>query len=655
LIPNEGRKRVVVEAVEPVVDGGRFPAKRIVGDVVDVEADVFADGHDRLGAAVRFRPDATAEWQEVTMSLVEHDRWRGSFRVSEIGGYRFQVGAWVDAFGTWREDLLKRLAAGQDLAPELLGGAQLVAAAARRASGEDAERLKAWATRLRKPKPEEYAELASSEELAALMTRYPDRRRGAAASPEFGLAVDRARARSGAWYELFPRSTSPKRGRAGTLDDVAALVPDLASRGFDVLYLPPIHPVGRTKRKGPDNASEAGPNDPGVPWAIGSQEGGHTAVHPDLGTLEDLEALIETLGEHEMELALDLAFQASPDHPWVREHPDWFRHRPDGSIRYAENPPKKYEDIYPLDFETADWKGLWQELLGVVRFWVEHGVRIFRVDNPHTKPFAFWEWLIAEVKRECPDVLFLAEAFTRPHVMYRLAKLGFDQSYTYFAWRRGGGEIRAYFEELTRSPVVEFFRPSLWPNTPDILTDQLQTGNPAAFRLRFVLAATLGANYGIYGPALEHLEHEPREPGSEEYLHSEKYEIRWRDPRGGSAMRELIARVNAIRHEEPAFQHDRGLTFHDTDNAALLAYSKRTPDGSNVVLVVANLDPGFPQSGWTSLDLPEIGLANDAPFVARDLLSGAPFPWRGASNFVELRPDRQPAHILRIEPMEAPA
>jgi starch synthase (maltosyl-transferring) len=655
LIPNEGRKRVVVEAVEPVVDGGRFPAKRIVGDVVDVEADVFADGHDRLGAAVRFRPDATAEWQEVTMSLVEHDRWRGSFRVSEIGGYRFQVGAWVDAFGTWREDLLKRLAAGQDLAPELLGGAQLVAAAARRGSGEDAERLKAWATRLRKPKPEEYAELASSEELAALMTRYPDRRRGAAASPEFGLAVDRARARSGAWYELFPRSTSPKRGLAGTLDDVAALVPDLASRGFDVLYLPPIHPVGRTKRKGPDNASEAGPNDPGVPWAIGSQEGGHTAVHPDLGTLEDLEALIETLGEHEMELALDLAFQASPDHPWVREHPDWFRHRPDGSIRYAENPPKKYEDIYPLDFETADWKGLWQELLGVVRFWVEHGVRIFRVDNPHTKPFAFWEWLIAEVKRECPDVLFLAEAFTRPHVMYRLAKLGFDQSYTYFAWRRGGGEIRAYFEELTRSPVVEFFRPSLWPNTPDILTDQLQTGNPAAFRLRFVLAATLGANYGIYGPALEHLEHEPREPGSEEYLHSEKYEIRWRDPRGGSAMRELIARVNAIRHEEPAFQHDRGLTFHDTDNAALLAYSKRTPDGSNVVLVVANLDPGFPQSGWTSLDLPEIGLANDAPFVARDLLSGAPFPWRGASNFVELRPDRQPAHILRIEPMEAPA
>jgi starch synthase (maltosyl-transferring) len=654
--PNEGRRRVVIEAVEPVVDGGRFPAKRIVGDLVDVEADVFADGHDRLGAAVRYRHEASPEWLEAAMSLVESDRWRATFRLTRAGCYRFQVGAWVDPFGTWREDLLKRLAAGQDLEPELLGGAQLVAAAARRASGEDAERLKAWAQRLKEPRPEEFAELATSEELGALMTRWPDRRRGAATSAEYRLAVDRERARRGAWYELFPRSASPEPGRHGTLRDVADLVPELARRGFDVLYLPPIHPIGHTKRKGPDNAPVSEPNDPGVPWAIGSQEGGHTAVHPELGTIDDVDMLVKTLGEHAMELALDLAFQASPDHPWVSEHPDWFRHRPDGSVRFAENPPKKYEDIYPLDFETADWKGLWDELLGVVRFWVDHGVRMFRVDNPHTKPFAFWEWLIGEIKRDDPDVLFLSEAFTRPKVMYRLAKLGFDQSYTYFAWRRGGDELRAYFEELTRPPVAEFFRPNLWPNTPDILTDQLQSGTPAAFRLRFVLAATLGASYGIYGPAFEHLEHEPREPGSEEYLHSEKYDIRWRDPRGGgSAMRELIARVNAIRHDEPALQHDRGLVFHDTDNPALLAYSKRTPDGSNVVLVVVNLDPAFPQSGWTSLDVPELGLAADAPFVTRDLLSGAVFPWRGARNYVELRPDRQPAHILRIEPMEAPA
>ena len=653
--PNEGRTRVVIEAVTPVVDGGRFPAKRIVGDVVDVEADVLADGHDRLGAAVRYRPASSADWLEAPMGQLDNDRWRASFRVSEIGTYRFQVGAWVDAFGSWREDLLKRLAAGQDLGPELVGGAQLVASAARRASGDDADRLKAWARRLRSPSPEEFAELATSEELAALMARHPDRRRGAATSPEYRLAVDRERARWGAWYELFPRSVSSEPGRHGTLRDVADLVPELSRRGFDVLYLPPIHPIGRTKRKGPNNRTRSGRSDPGVPWAIGSEEGGHTAVHPDLGTIDDVELLVKTLQQHEMELALDLAFQASPDHPWVGEHPDWFRHRPDGSIRYAENPPKKYEDIYPLDFGTADWKALWAELLDVVRFWVGHGVRIFRVDNPHTKPFAFWEWLIGETKRAHPDVLFLSEAFTRPKVMYRLAKLGFDQSYTYFAWRRGGDELRSYFEELSRPPVVEFFRPNLWPNTPDILTDQLQSGTPAAFRLRFVLAATLGANYGIYGPAFEHLEHEPREPGSEEYLHSEKYEIRWRDPRGGSAMRELIARVNAIRHAEPALQHDRGLAFHDTDNPALIAYSKRTPDGANVVLVVVNLDPGFPQSGWTSLRLPELGLAPDAPFVARDLLGGAAFPWRGARNYVELRPDRQPAHVLRIEPMEAPA
>jgi starch synthase (maltosyl-transferring) len=655
LIPNEGRRRVVIEAVEPVIDGGRFPAKRIVGDVVDVEADVFADGHDRIGAAIRYRPQGAEDWQEASMTLLDgNDRWRGSFRVTAEGEYRFQVGAWIDAFGSWREDLLKRLAAEQDLEPELGVGAQLVAAASRRAGGADGERLKEWAQRLKRPSPEEYAELATSEELAALMTRYPDRRRGASTSAEYGIAVDRVRARSGAWYELFPRSASPERGRPGTLRDVADLVPGLAERGFDVLYLPPIHPVGHTKRKGANNATQAKPGDPGSPWAIGSEEGGHTAVDPDLGTVDDVELLTKTLLEHDMELALDLAFQCSPDHPWVREHPDWFRRRPDGSIRYAENPPKKYEDIVPLDFETSDWKALWRALLDVVVFWVDRGVRMFRVDNPHTKPFAFWEWLIGEIKRDHADVLFLSEAFTRPKVMYRLAKLGFDQSYTYFAWRRGGDELRAYFEELTSPPVVDFFRANLWPNTPDILTDQLQTGNPSAFRLRFVLAATLGANYGVYGPAFERLEHEAREPGSEEYLHSEKYEIRWRDPRGGGAMRELISRVNAIRHAEPALQHDRHLRFHDTDNPALLAYTKRTPDGSNVVLVVANLDPGFPQAGWTSLDVPELGLAADAPFVARDLLSGAAFPWRGAHNFVELRPDRQPAHILRIEPMEAP-
>jgi len=602
-----------------------------------------------LGAAVRYRHAASEEWRESAMCLLDNDRWRGSFRVTELGPHVFQVGGWIDSFATWRDDLLKRIEAGQDAEAETPAGAKLVAAAARRADGAEAKRLGAWAQRVRKHRPEELVEIATSEELAALMSRFPDRRRGAATSPEYALRVDRERARSGAWYELFPRSASPQRGRPGTLRDVESLVPDLADRGFDVLYLPPIHPIGRTARKGADNAATAAPGDPGVPWAIGSAEGGHTAVHPELGTVEDVERLVEALERHGMELALDLAFQVSPDHPWVREHPDWFRRRPDGSIRYAENPPKRYEDIYPIDFETADWRALWEALLDVTTFWIDRGVRLFRVDNPHTKPFAFWEWFIALAKEREPAVLFLCEAFTRPKVMYRLAKLGFDQSYTYFAWRRAGGELRAYFEELTSPPVVEFFRPNLWPNTPDILTDQLQTGGPAAFRVRFLLAATLGASYGIYGPAFEHMEHAAREPGSEEYRDSEKYRVRWRDPASASSMRALIGHVNAIRHAEPALGHDRHLVFHDTDNPQLLAYSKRTPDGSNVVLVVANLDAGYPQSGWTDLRLPELGLAADAPFVARDLLTGVAFPWRGARNYVQLRPDRQPGHVLRIE------
>jgi starch synthase (maltosyl-transferring) len=649
MAPTEGRKRVVIEAVWPQVDGGRFAVKRVLGDVVTVEADVFADGHDRLGAAVRYRHADDAGWIEVPMRLLDNDRWGGDFRVERLGRYRFQVGGWIDTFASWRDDLLKRLAAGQDLLPELRVGAALVAAAARRAAPGDATRLRSWAARLNKPSPTEHAELATSEELAALTSRYPDRRRGASISPEYEISVDRERARSGAWYELFPRSATPVPGVHGTLRDVADLVPQLAERGFDVLYLPPIHPIGHTKRKGMNNAVDAKPSDPGVPWAIGSEQGGHTAVHSDLGTIDDVDMLVKTLADFDMELALDLALQCSPDHPWVREHPLWFRHRPDGSIRYAENPPKKYEDIYPLDFETSDWQALWQATLDVVLFWIDHGVRIFRVDNPHTKPFTFWEWLLAEVERDHPDVLFLSEAFTRPKVMYRLAKLGFDQSYTYFAWRNGKDELTQYFEELTRPPVVEFFRPNLWPNTPDILTATLQTGGPAAFRLRFLLAATLGASYGIYGPTFEQMEHASREPGSEEYLHSEKYEIRWRDPEAGSGLRELIARVNRIRHDEPALQHDRFLTFHPVDNANLIAYSKRSPDGANVVLTIVNLDPVYPQSGFTDLRMPELGLAWDAPFVVRDLLTGAAFSWSGPHNYVELRPERQPGHVLRVE------
>jgi starch synthase (maltosyl-transferring) len=479
------------------------------------------------------------------------------------------------------------------------------------------------------------------------MASHPDRR-GSGTSPERVMIASRERARHGAWYELFPRSASPDASRPGTLRDVAALVPDLAEAGFDVLYLPPIHPIGETNRKGPNNATRAGADDPGSPWAIGSAAGGHTAIHPELGTFDDLEHLLAELKRHDMELALDLAFQCSPDHPWVVEHPEWFRHRADGSIRFAENPPKRYEDIFPLDFETKDRDGLWRALLDVVLFWVEKGVPIFRVDNPHTKPFAFWEWLLAEVKGDHPDVLFLSEAFTRPRVMERLAKIGFDQSYTYFAWRRTKDELTAYLTELTTEPVRDFLRPNLWPNTPDILTDQLQEGGPPAFRLRFLLAATLGANYGVYGPAFEHLDDEPREPGSEEYRDSEKYQRRVRPP-SSSGIRELMARVNLIRREHPALQHDRTLRFHPTDSDQLLAYSKTLPDGDEPVVVIANLDPVHPRSGWVDLRMPELGMAWDEPFTARDLLTGESYAWTGARNFVELHPGHRPGHVLAVE------
>jgi starch synthase (maltosyl-transferring) len=649
----------VIEHVTPAVDGGRFPAKTSVGDVVPIEADVFGDGHDLVAARILHRLEDDDAWAEVPMRALGNDRWRAELAIAKTGTHRFLVEGWIDTWSTWRSELAKRLAAGQDLTEELKEGAPLAGGAARRAraTGDvgDADHLSAWARRLRRPKPAEVEELATSAELDSLMARHPDRRRGAASSDAFELVAARERARHGAWYELFPRSTSPEPGRHGTLRDVAALVPDIAELGFDVLYLPPIHPIGRTNRKGRNNEPSADPEDPGSPWAIGSPEGGHTAIHPELGTFDDFEHLQAELKRHDMELALDLAFQCSPDHPWVKEHPDWFRHRADGTIRFAENPPKRYEDIYPIDFETKDRESLWEALLDVVLFWMGKDVRVFRVDNPHTKPFAFWDWLIAEVKERDPDIVFLSEAFTRPRVMEWLAKIGFDQSYTYFAWRRTKDELTTYLTELTQSPVRDFLRPNLWPNTPDILTEQLQQGGPPAFRLRFLLAATMGASYGLYGPPFEHMEAAPRDPGSEEYLDSEKYEIRRWSTTPGNGMRELIARVNRIRRDHPAFRHDRTLRFHPVDNDQLIAYSKTLPDGTDPVLVVANLDPIRPQSGWLDVRMPELGMAWDAPFAARDLLTGETFAWRGARNFVRLHPGHEPGHVLAIEPSRSRA
>ncbi len=598
-----------------------------------VEADVFADGHDAIAAAVLFRHERARQWTTVAMTSLVNDRWRAEFPVTDLGRYLYTVEGWIDHFGTWSRQLAKRVAAGQDVKVELEVGARMVEAASQRANGaaRDVNRLGALATALRAGKSD------VDDNALALMRRYAERD----VTPygrTLEVLVEPVKARYSTWYEMFPRS-------AGTFKDVQKLLPKIAEMGFDVLYLPPIHPIGATHRKGANN-KPATPGEPGSPWAIGSEEGGHKSIHRELGTLEDFKNLVRAAGEQKIDVALDIALQCSPDHPYTREHPEWFKHRPDGSIQYAENPPKKYEDIYPFDFETEHWRELWLELLSIFTYWAEQGVRVFRVDNPHTKPFAFWEWTIAELRRAYPEVLLLSEAFTRPKVMYRLAKLGFSQSYTYFAWRHTAFELYQYFTELGQSPVREFFRPNLWPNTPDILTEYLQTGGRPAFQARLILAATLGASYGIYGPPYEALEGRPREHGSEEYLDSEKYQLRDWQPDDG--MQELITIVNRIRHENPALQSDRGLRFHFAENEQLLAYTKTTPDNSNVILTVVNVDPHHTQRGMITLPLEELGIEGDRSYQAHELISGARYLWNGPRNYVEVSPFSMPGQIFRF-------
>jgi starch synthase (maltosyl-transferring) len=527
-------------------------------------------------------------------------------------------------------------------------GAGLIEAAVAAALPEDQPRLQDWVLRLRHGEAGRHVQqICEDPELAQLMARNGPRDFATRLDRELEVTVDRERARFSTWYELFPRSAAPAPGRHGTFQDVEARLPYVASMGFDVLYLPPIHPVGRDHRKGKNNAVTAAPDDVGSPWAIGAKEGGHKAIHPELGTLDDFRRLVRASRDYGIEIALDVAFQCSPDHPYVQEHPEWFRHRPDGTIQYAENPPKKYQDIYPFDFECRDWRGLWEELKSVFTYWMDQGVRIFRVDNPHTKPFTFWEWCLAEVRRAAPDVMFLAEAFTRPKIMYRLAKLGFTQSYTYYAWRNTKQELTAYLTELTQTDVAEFFRPNLWPNTPDILTERLQVGGRPAFMMRLVLAATLGASYGIYGPPFEHGWSAPREPGSEEYLHSEKYQIHHHDLARPDSLKDFIGRVNKIRREHTALQTNRTLQFLPIDNDQLLAYCKLSENGKEILVMVVNLDPQFRHSGWLELPLADLGLT-ERPYQMHDLLGGARYLWQGPRNFVQLDPHVVPAHIFRL-------
>jgi starch synthase (maltosyl-transferring) len=669
------RRRVVVEGVRPEVDGGRFPIKRVVGEVVMVEADVYADGHDEVSAQLLWRHEKQRNWRATPMASLGNDRWRASFPVDLLGKYRYTVEGWVDHFKTWQHDLEKRVAAGQDVAVDLRIGAGWVEGAAARARGRDAAALRDWAARLRAEDtpPADRCRAALTDELALLVGRYPDLEFSTQYDVPLEVNVDPVRARFSAWYELFPRSWAQTPGQHGSFRELEAKLPYIQELGFDTLYLPPVHPIGLSRRKGRNNATEPAADDVGSPWGIGGTEGGHKDVHPRLGTLAEFRSLVERAGELGLDVALDIAFQVSPDHPYVRDHPEWFRSRPDGTVQYAENPPKKYQDIYPFDFESKDWRALWHELESIFLFWIDQGVRTFRVDNPHTKPFTFWEWCIGRIKGRYPDVVFLSEAFTRPRRMYRLAKLGFSQSYTYFAWRNDKAELERYLLELTRSDLAEFFRPSFWPNTPDILTEYLQTGGPAAFKARIALAATLGPSYGIYGPAYELLEHSPREPGSEEYLNSEKYEVRSWDLDRPDSLRGFIARLNGIRRGNPALHDSRTLRFHFIDNRHLLAYTKASggndvrslnpygdelvapapvpPAGSpanNVILTVVNIDPGNTQSGWVELPLQSLGLAPDRPFQAEDLLTGTRYTWRGPWNYVELNPRTSPAHVFRM-------
>jgi starch synthase (maltosyl-transferring) len=648
----EGRVRAVIDALLPTVDGGRFPAKRVAGEVVAIEAHCFTDGHDKLRVVLRWQivGSANADF-EVDMKAQSNDVWTAEITPSQPGRYHCTVMAWVDHFESWRREFERREETS-DIRLALESGAALIDEAAARAAGSDAAILSEWSSQLRDSLKEAAADVAALRALAldparaAVVARYADR--SLAASATLDLIVDRKRAAFSSWYELFPRSAAAQSGHHGKFSDVEARLPYLAEMGFDVLYFPPIHPIGRVNRKGANNALRAKPGDVGSPWAIGAAEGGHKDILPQLGTFDDFDRLLNVARALGIEIALDIAFQCAPDHPYVSQHPQWFKHRPDGSVQYAENPPKKYQDIYPFDFETGDWRALWAELKSVVDFWIARGVKIFRVDNPHTKAFAFWEWLISATKRDHPEVIYLAEAFTRPKVMHRLAKLGFSQSYTYFTWRNTKQELTDYFADLSRGPGRQYYRPNVWPNTPDILPETLQSGSRPMYAARLILAATLSSNYGIYGPTFELMESAPREPGSEEYRDSEKYQLRHWTLQEPDSLWSLIARMNRIRRENTALQSDSGLHFCNIDNDQLIAYLKTDAGSTNVILTVVNLDPQQPQSGWIDLDVGALKLEPDQPYQVHDLLSDQRYIWRGRYNYVLLDPQRAPAHVFRL-------
>jgi starch synthase (maltosyl-transferring) len=647
---SNGRQRVVIEAPAPAVDLGRYPAKRIVGERVVASCDLVSDGHDAVGGSLLYRGPGQSSFTRVALVPKGNDRFEASFVADAVGRWEIGFEAWVDAFATWLHGVTKKVAAGQDVHVEMLVGAKLLAEAADRAQrasdhdGSGVLRRASSAVGDAKLSADARLAAASAGDVVAIVARHPDLENATKYERTLPIVVDRKLARFGSWYEFFPRSCGAP-GKHGTFADAQKRLDYVAEMGFDVVYLPPIHPIGRAFRKGKNNTLEAGPDDVGSPWAIGSHEGGHKAVHPQLGTLDDFRAFVRRAKELGIEVAIDIAFQASPDHPWVKEHPTFFRARPDGTIQYAENPPKKYQDVYPFDFETKDWQKLWEELLGVFTFWIDQGITVFRVDNPHTKALPFWEWCIARVKETCPEAIFLAEAFTRPKLMYGLAKAGFSQSYTYFTWRQTKHELTTWMEELTRPPVSEFYRPNFWPNTPDILPEHLQHAKRPAFLRRLILAATLSSSYGIYGPPFELMENVPR-PGAEEYIDNEKFQLRTWDLDRPDSLRDVIARVNQIRRENPALQDNAHFVVHRTDNDQLLCFSKS--DGKDsTVLVVVNLGE-HRHSGWIDLDLGALGVGPDERFQVHDELSDERYHWSGHRNYVEIDPNVMPAHVFRV-------
>jgi starch synthase (maltosyl-transferring) len=642
---------VVIEQVQPQVDGGAFPTKKVVGEPVTVTASIHCDGHNHISAQILFKKQNATQWSIERMNITEPglDQWAGQFIIEELEPYEFTIEAWIDNFDNWKHDTQKKLTAGQDIALDLSEGAGLLLDTAKTAKTEDAGKLRNYAAALHKDAlSRDVLAVLSDKRLDTLMFDYAARGKVCRYEKTVQISVEPKRALYGAWYELFPRSASEEAGVHGTFKDVAARLPYIAAMGFDVVYLPPVHPIGTTARKGPNNSLRADATDTGSPWAIGAKEGGHKSVHPQLGTLKDFDQLVAAAKKQGIDIALDIAYQCSPDHPYVTEHPEWFYHRADGSIRCAENPPKKYEDIYPLNFDCDEWQSLWHELKDIIDFWIGHGVSIFRVDNPHTKPYSFWHWLIAEVKKDHPEAIFLAEAFARPKIMKYLGKEGFSQSYTYFTWRLGKQELMEYFNELYHTDVINYLRPNLFANTPDILTHFLQHGGRASFMIRLALAATLGATYGIYGPPFELCVGNSLND-TEEYFDSEKYQLRNWNLKSEDSISEFIERINRIRRENEALHNNESLRFLNIQNEGLIAFSKRSYDGKNIIVTIVNLDPYNVQAGSVQVPMGDFGLKG--PYQAHELVTNARYHWQ-EWNWVRLDPYTCPVHIIRLENLE---